>query len=216
MKAEHLEVLVEEPSMESFLMELLPRLLDGKATFTIHPHQGKSDLIGKLSNRLRAYARWLPDHMRIVVLFDRDDDDCNALKARIEQDAHAAGLVTRTTAHGACWRVVNRLAIEELEAWFFGDWVAVRNAYPRVSATIPMRGAYRVPDAIRGGTWEAFERILRYAGYFTGGLRKVEAASMIGRHFDPLRVQSASFIKFRDALMEATSLCKTGEAERRD
>ncbi len=52
MNAEHLEVLVEEPSMEAFLDELLPDLLGDRATFRIHTHQGKYDLLGKLSARL--------------------------------------------------------------------------------------------------------------------------------------------------------------------
>jgi hypothetical protein len=127
-------------------------------------------------------------------------------KARItNQDAHTAGLSTRTAACGAPWQVVNRLAIEELEAWFFGDWTAVQNAYPKVSGTIPRQAAYREPDAIAGGTWEALERVLRNAGYFSGGLRKVEAASAIGKHFHPVRAQSPSFTAFRDALLEAVA-----------
>jgi hypothetical protein len=38
--------------------------------------------------------------------------------------------------------------------------------YPRVSKSTPERAKYRDPDAIAGGTWEAFERILQNAGYF--------------------------------------------------
>jgi len=44
MTANHLEILVEEPSMEAFLAQLLPRLLGERATFTLHVHQGKRDL----------------------------------------------------------------------------------------------------------------------------------------------------------------------------
>jgi len=159
MKAEHLEVLVEEPSMEAFLLELLPRMLDGRATFTIHAHQGKNDLIRKLGNRLRGYAKYLPASTRIVVLVDRDDDDCIALKRQMEQAAKAARLLTRSTSNGAPWQVVNRLAIEELEAWFFGEWTGVRTAYPRASKAIPGKAPYRKPDAIAGGTgkpWSVF------------------------------------------------------------
>ncbi|MGD0023803.1 MAG: DUF4276 family protein [Xanthobacteraceae bacterium] len=199
-----MEILVEEPSMEAFLIQLLPRLLEGRVTFAIHTHQGKRDLIRKLGVRLRGYAKWLPEIVRIIVVLDRDNDDCGALKQRIEQHAIAAGLLTRTAAKGGPWQIVNRLAIEELEAWFFGEWTAVRNAYPKVLADIPAQHAYRNSDMITGGTWEALERILRNAGYFSGGLRKVEAATAIGRHFDHTRAQSPSFIVFRDALLEAT------------
>ncbi len=56
MSAAHLELLVEEPSMEAFLRALLPRLLPQDRTFEVHPFQGKSDLLGKLEARLRGYA----------------------------------------------------------------------------------------------------------------------------------------------------------------
>jgi hypothetical protein len=122
MRAEHLEFLVEEPSIEAFLSELLPRLFGDRATFTIHAHQGKSDLLGKIGDRLRGYAKWMPEAWRIVIVVDRDNDDCQALKQQMEQAATEAGLGTRTASSGATWRVVNRIAVEELEAWFFGDW----------------------------------------------------------------------------------------------
>jgi hypothetical protein len=52
--ATHLELLVEEPSMEAFLRVLLPRLLPNDRTFEVHPFQGKTDLLGKLQGRLQA------------------------------------------------------------------------------------------------------------------------------------------------------------------
>jgi hypothetical protein len=205
MRAEHLEVLVEEASMETFLRGLLPRVLGDQASFTIYTHQGKSDLLRKLGNRLRGYAAWLPENCRIVVIVDRDDEQCATLKQTMERLAADAHLGTRTTLRGQPWRVVNRIAIEELEAWYFGDWDAVCHAYPRVQRTIPQQAPYRNSDAIAGGTWEAFERVLQRAGYFKGGLRKTEAARAIGEHLDPGRCRSSSFGCLRDALLEAVS-----------
>ena len=121
MIARHLELLVEEPSMEVFLRELLPRILSADCDFEIHPFQGKLNLLGNLENRLKR-------------------------------------------------QLVNRVVIEELEAWYFGDWEAVRSAYPRVSPTVPNQSRYRNPDSVQGGTWEAFERILKGHGYFRTGL----------------------------------------------
>lgn len=189
--------------MEAFLAMLLPRLLDGRATFKIHPHRGKGDLVAKLNARLRAYAAWLPTDWRIVVVVDRDDDDCRSLKLRMEQAAADAGLATRTAAAHPHWHVANRIAIEELEAWYFGDWATVRKVYPRVAPSVPKRSAYRNPDAIAGGTWEALQRVLQRAGYFTSGLRKAEIAGEMGRRIDPLTNTSASFAVFRDAVLEA-------------
>ncbi len=205
MTATHIEFLVEEPSAEAFLRALLPRLLPNDKTFQIHPFQGKDDLLGKLGARLRGYSHWLPDDWRIFVLIDRDDDDCEALKGQLESIAATAGLSTRTSTGGADYRLVNRIAIEELEAWYFGDWIAVRAAYPRVPANITAKKGLRDSDAIAGGTWEAFERILRTYGYFSSGLRKIEAARAVGLNCDPVRNSSRSFSVFRDSVLAATS-----------
>lgn len=204
MTARHFEILVEEPSMEAFLNILLPRLLPADRTFAIRVFRGKHGLLRNLENRLRGYAKWLPDDHRIVVMVDRDNDECHALKAQLEEAAGRAGLRTRSHAAERPWQLVNRIVIEELEAWYFGDWQAVRVAYPRVPAAIPGRAPYRDPDGIAGGTWEAFERILKQHGYFRTGLRKVEAARAVAAHIDPVRNCSRSFSVFADAIVEAT------------
>ena len=205
MRARHFELLVEEPSMEAFLHEMLPRLLGDENTFHIHVFRGKRNLLDRLKSRLCAYQRWLPLDWRLVVVVDRDDDDCQALKQTLDDAAREAGLRTRSQAGAEAWRIVNRIAIEELEAWYFGDWQAVRSAYPRVSPNIPRQARYRDPDAIKGGTWEAFERILKKHGYFSTGLRKVEAARAIATHTEPARNRSRSFAVFREALAEAVA-----------
>jgi hypothetical protein len=200
MSVTYIEFLVEEFSMEVFLRALLPRLL-GALHFEIRTFQCKNDLLKRLPNRLRGYA-WFPEGYRIVVIVDRDSDDCQELKRELEEYAASAGLPTRTHPHQGHFTVVNRIAIEELEAWYFGDWEAVRAAYPRVSETVPRRAGYRDPDAIAGGTWEAFERILQRSRYFEGGLRKVEAARSIAPYLDPVRNTSHSFQVLRSALVE--------------
>ena len=191
--------------MEAFLGALLPRLIPQDRSFEVKVFQGKQDLLGKLEARLRAYAQWMPEDWRLVVVVDRDDDDCLALKRRLEATAATAGLRTRSRARRRPWQLVNRIAIEELEAWYFGDWPAVRTAYPRVSATIPAQRGFRDPDVIAGGTWEAFERVMRRHGYFETGLRKVEAARAIGLHVDPGRSRSTSFTRFYAAIAEAVA-----------
>lgn len=170
--------------MEALLRGLLPRVV-GDLSFDIYQHQGKHNLLKRLPGRLRGYRDWLPPSWRIIVVVDRDEDDCLQLKASLDRLVMEAGLSTRTSAAGSPYAVVNRLAIEELEAWYFGDWAAVRIAYPGVSPHIPQQPRYRVPDAIAGGTWECFERILMRSGYFTTGLRKIEAARAISPFLDP-------------------------------
>ncbi len=201
MSVEHVELLVEEPSMEAALRLLVPKII-GDLSFEVHSHQGKADLLGRLLERLRGYASWIPATWRIVVVVDRDDDECEELKARLEKLAADAGLVTRSVAKKKPYVVVNRLAVQELEAWYFGDWVAVRAAYPRAPQTIPAKAKYRAPDAIKGGTWEAFERLLQSAGYFAGGLPKIEAARAVAEQMLPSRNTSPSFKALRDVLAE--------------
>ena len=203
MKAEHFEVLVEEPSMEAFLTEFLPKFIGDRATFRVYVHQGKSDLLNKLEARLRGYSKWLPENFRIIVLVDCDDDDCVVLKERLEKACAVAGLSTRANRKTPIWQVANRICIEELEAWFFGEWAGVRRAYPKVSGTVNNKISYRHCDSIQGGTWEAFERVLKLGGYFSGGLRKVEAARKIGKQFNHETCVSPSFKVFRDVIIEA-------------
>lgn len=189
--------------MEAAMRVLIPRILQGVSS-SIYQHQCKSELLARLPSRLQGYASWLPETSRIVVLVDRDDEDCRKLEARLEQMARAAGMKTRSQTNRGQYSIVYRVVIEELEAWFFGDWEAVRMAYPKVNATVPSQAKYRNPDAIKGGTWEALERILQAAGYFKTGLRKLELARTIAEHMDPARNTSHSFQVFCSALREMT------------
>ena len=205
MPASHFEFHVEEVSMEAFLATWLPSILPEDCTFGIYAYQGKHALLRKIGDRLKGYATWMPAEYRIAVIVDRDGDECEELKSRLERICESAGVRSRRSVSGLDWKVVTRIAIEELEAWYFGDWQAVHQAYPRVSPTVSSQARYRDPDAIAGGTWEAFERVLRRHGYFTQGLAKVQAATAIGQHIDPARNRSRSFAVFRDAIAEATA-----------
>ena len=205
MPACHLEFHVEEPSMEAFLRAMLPPMLPEGCTFQIHSYPGKGALLRRIGDRLRGYATWMPEEYRIVVIADRDNDDCHELKSTLEDICAGAGLRSRRVAGGPDWQVVTRIAIEELEAWYFGDWQAVCAAYPGVSPKIADQARYRNPDAIAGGTWEAFERVLKKNGYFRQGLLKVQAATAVGQHIDPARSRSHSFAVFRDAVAEAVA-----------
>ncbi|MCA3006018.1 MAG: DUF4276 family protein [bacterium] len=202
MACSHFEILVEEQSAAAALEALLPKLLEGRATFRIHPFQGKPDLLGKLEARLRGYASWLSADACVVVLVDRDDGDCLGLKRQLNEAAERAGLRLRSGAGDRrVSMVINRIAVEELEAWFFGDVGALVAAYPGVPETLDRRAKYRNPDAIAGGTWEALERVLQEAGHHGGGLAKVRAARDIAAHMDPGRNRSRSFQVFRDAIV---------------
>lgn len=202
--AAKLIVLVEEPSMEATLEILLPRMTD--SDFELRRFQCKDDLLKRLPAELQGYSAWLPDDWALVVVIDRDSDDCHVLKSALEAMAARAGLTSKTTAGvGAPFQIVNRIAIEELEAWFFGDWTAVRSAYPKVPETVPQKAPFRDPDAIKGGTWEALERVLQRAGYFKTGLRKVECARSVAEHMNIEQNTSPSFQRLREAVQAAAA-----------
>jgi hypothetical protein len=198
----HIEFLVEEPSAEAALINIVPKVLGEDPSFRIHAYQGKSDLLKRLLDRLKGYKHWLPEDGRIVVLIDADDEDCRGLKTKLEGIARSAGLLTKSEALlGSNFQVLNRLAIEELEAWFFGDVEALHAAYPRVSLSLGRKARYRNPDAIRGGTWEALERELKRVGYYLSGISKISNARAVSVHMEPERNHSKSFQVFRKGLL---------------
>jgi hypothetical protein len=201
----HIEFLVEEPSSEAALRNILPKILKEQTTYAIHPFRGKPDLLKKLPDRFRGYRAWIPGSWRIVVLVDADEGDCREIKAKLENAAIKAKLITKSAVRrGSQVQVLNRLAIEELEAWFFGDVEALNAAYPRISLSLGNKARYRDPDAILGGTWEALERELKRVGYFSAGLNKISAAREISRFMIPERNRSKSFQVFRQGLLEMT------------
>ena len=188
--------------MEAALEILLPKIARN-LTFRIYPHNGKETLLAKLPGRLRSYRQMMQPGWLILVVLDRDRDDCRKLKQHLELAAADAGLITKTRAAGGQFEVLNRIAIEELEAWYFGDWMAVRAAYPNVRKGIPRQARYRDSDAVAGGTAEALQRVLLNSGHIFGRLPKIEAARTIAPHMNPARNTSRSFQVFRDALREA-------------
>ena len=196
----HIEFLVEEASAQVVLENILPKILGEGVSFDIHAYQGKPNLLSKLPSRLKGYKQWLPEDWRIVVIIDEDREDCKVLKQKLDKMAADAGLVTKTVAGSEqSFQVLNRLAIEELEAWFFGYLGAIAAAYPRMEE-LAEKAKYRNPDGITGGTWEALERELQKKGYHAGGLEKYRAAQEISQHMNPERNRSKSFQLFRDSL----------------
>jgi hypothetical protein len=202
----HIEFLVEKPSAEAALRSLVPMICGSDISFDIHAFRSKSDLLAKLPLRLKSYRKFLPPDWRIVVLIDEDRQDCIALKNLLEEAAMEAGLITRSRARGGFrFQVLNRIAVEELEAWFFGDVRAIHQAYEKIPITLATKSAYRDPDAIKGGTWEAMERELQKAGYFKGGLAKIKVARAISANMEPSRNRSRSFQIFRQGLLNIIS-----------
>lgn len=172
---------------------LLPQILGPDDSFRLHSHQGKRDLQHRLPARLAGYASWGDEEgagdTAICILVDRDSDDCHQLKVALTQMATDAGIPALV-----------RIAIEELEAWFFGDRTALEQAYPGVETWLSTKPQFNNPDAIQGGTAEQLGRAMRRAGYHRGGLAKMAAAEQIAVCMDVNSNTSHSFQVFRDGL----------------
>jgi hypothetical protein len=195
------EFLVEEQSCERLLRQIVPDLMPGVA-FAVFTFNGKPDLLKKLPDRLKGYHALVREYgYKIVVIVDRDDEDCRSLKEKLNAAARAAGLVPASDAPpGQPFDVLNRIAVEELEAWLLGDVPALRAAYPKIPASLGAREKFRDPDAVRGGTAEALERELQRHGYHGAGLSKVGNAEEVARHMDLDNNTSMSFRQFRDGV----------------
>ncbi len=197
----HIEFLIEEASAEIVLTEIVPKILGDEVTFKVHDFRGKTNLLKKLPDRMKGYYNLLKyqEDWRIVVLIDEDRQNCQDLKQKLEDIAIQEGFSTSSTSKS--FQVLNRIAVEELEAWFFGDIDALRKNYPKVPQNLTKRASYRNPDEIKGGTWEALDRVLSSAGYYTKGfMPKTEVARNIAPFINPDLNSSKSFQVFRDGL----------------
>ena len=199
------DFLVEEPSTEKALRGFLPKIIPQEVIWDIKNLGCKSRLLAELPKRLTGYANMLKAGMdkRVVILVDRDDEDCEKLKKQLEKMAKEAGLATKKHPLKGRWQVVTRIACEELEAWFLGDPEALCQAYPKIPAGYITGQKYRAPDEIKGGTWEAAEYLLQKHGYFKGGLGKISFAQTVSPLLDESRSQSPSFKKFCEAALAA-------------
>jgi hypothetical protein len=194
------EFFVEERSMEVALRELVPKIRPGLA-FQVHPFEGVNDLLAKLPSRLRGYANWIPVDWKIVVVRDEDRKACMRLKAAIEDVVSRAGLIPKKMGiMKSPFHVLTRIAVEELEAWLLGDVTALAATYSGVPANLASHRRYRDPDAVKGGTWEALERVLQSAGHFLGGLPKIQVAREVSANMNPDKNTSKSFQVFRDGI----------------
>lgn len=196
----HIKFFLEEPSAEEALKHLLPKILADDVSYEFHTSEGRDEMLKELPKRLKG-EQWIPKDWRIIVLIDEDRRDCHELKTFLEKAAYEAGFVTKSNAApNEDFQVVNRIAIEELEAWFFGDVEALHAAYPRISRNLHAKAKYRNPDAIRGGTYEALEHLLIQKNYYRGRIHKPTVAQEISQYMEPDRNRSKSFQIFVEGL----------------
>jgi hypothetical protein len=188
----HVEILVEEHSAEAAFKTLVPKIVGQDVSFAIRRFQGKQDLLKRLPGVLRGFAvRISWEALRVVVLIDRDAQDCRELKRQLVGLSQEAELPSEFVLH--------RVVIDELESWFLGDVPAMRTAYELLPKDLGKQARYRDPDAT-GKASRALEDLLRSQGYHRNGLAKTVVAEAVAPHMDIENNRSKSFQVFRDGL----------------
>ena len=214
----HIEILVEDSSGEKLLRCLLPQLMGRPGeqhTWRLHSYKGigrlpknlgnKADptkriLLDQLPRLLRGFGR-TPGIDAVVVVLDVDKRDCKAFLQELRTLASAC-VPSPTT--------LFRLAIEEIEAWYLGDQLALLKAYPRAKRDV--LSAYVQDNAC--DTWELLADAvypggsvaIKKAGWPLPGQIKHEWAEKIGPRMILDQNASPSFCKFRDGLRNLAAL----------
>jgi len=213
----HIEFLVEDSSGEKLLATLLPKLLGNQGelhSWRLHLYKGigrvpkgltigadpaKRMLLDNLPRVLRGYGR-TPCIDAVVVILDSDRRDCRMFLAELNSLLSRCNPAPHT---------MFRLAIEEIEAWYFGDESALLQAYPRAKRDVLNR--YIQDTAC--GTWELLADAvypggsiaIKKAGWPLPGQIKHEWADKIGPLLVIDRNISPSFGKLKDGLRQLIS-----------
>ena len=171
----HIEILVEDSSGEKLLGLLLPRIIGEYGdphTWRIHAYKGigripiglrvKDDpanriLLNQLPKLLRGYSK-SKGIDAVVVVLDVDKRDCQAFLKELKSVAIECNSLSNT---------LFRLAIEEMEAWYFGDRNALLCAYPHANRDVLDRYVQdsqcdtweRLADAVYPGGSSAIKKI---------------------------------------------------------
>jgi Domain of unknown function (DUF4276) len=213
-----LEILVEGKSECTALEPLLTKILGNYKNphiWRIHKHGGvgklppdflakpnpkDKSLLHNLPSKLRAYGKSLQDDEAVVVLIDLDD--------RPDSDAFEQELVSLLNNCAPTLKCKFFFAIEELEAWYFGDKTALKKTYPAANDTV--LDAY-IQDA-QCGTWEKLADAIYPDGLNElkklGCIQQLQQKRIWARDIAPKmdinNNQSPSFCAFRDGLRELT------------
>ncbi|HKV98161.1 MAG TPA: hypothetical protein VJR90_11830 [Gammaproteobacteria bacterium] len=213
----HIEMLVEDASSKSLLNLILPKLLGQQCnphTWRLHAYKGigripknlrsatdpaKRILLDQLPRLLRGYGK-TPAIDAVVVVLDTDARDCTAFLAELKAIATGCTPAPRT---------LFRLAIEEVEAWYLGDRLALMEAYP--GARVDVLNRYKQDSVCN--TWELLadavhpggSAAIRNAGWPLPGQVKFKWAEKIGPLLDLERNVSPSFGKLREGLRNLTN-----------
>ncbi|MBT9583169.1 DUF4276 family protein [bacterium] len=208
----HIEILVEDSSGKKLLDSIIPKILGplhNEHTWRLHAYRGigrlprglkpggdprKRILLDQVPRIIQGYGK-TPGIDAVVVVLDSDRKDCASFLAELKAMAASCQSPPNT---------IFRLAIEEMEAWYFGDPEALLVGYPRARQEVLAR---YIQDSVCA-TWEMLAdavypggvAAVKKVGWPLPGQLKHEWAEKIGPWMDPERNQSPSFAKLRDGL----------------
>ncbi len=176
----HFEILVEDQSGKVALEILVPKIIGVNHTFKITPFKGLGHipenmasaksvhnrmLLNNLPKLLAAYGKSWQGYQAVVIVVCDLDDRC--LKSFREELMTLLDKCNPRPETRFC------IAIEEGEAWFLGDIVAVKQAYPNAKDAILNEYMYN-NDSICG-TWE-----LLADAVYKGGSQRLLSQGFVG------------------------------------
>ena len=215
----HFEILVEDFSGKTALDILVPKIIGNEHTFQVHSYKGigripnnlkatsdpqKRILLDQLPRLVRGYGKTFAGYgdypVALIVVCDLDSRCLSAFRREL------LDLVDMCNPKPETYFCI---AVEEGEAWYLGDLIAVKKAYPHAKDTI--LNSY-VNDSICD-TWEMLADALfsgganklSQLGYQVVGQEKTTWAEKISPHMDVDNNLSPSFCYFRDKLRRLTN-----------
>ena len=212
----YVELLIEDISEKKAMDILIPKLVDNVIPIRTHSYKGigripkglkpktgatKRQLLDQLPRLLQGLGK-VPDCRAIIVICDLDDKD---------EQQFLAELNTKLESCHPKPNAVFCLAIEEFEAWYLGDFNAIRKAYPRAKNNVLSKYEN---DSICG-TWEVLadavyaggSKALIKKGWQMVGEQKSVWAETISPHMNVEQNASSSFNEMRNKLCGIVMRC---------
>lgn len=213
----HFEILVEDLSGSKALKILVPKIIGSGHSYNIFSYKGlgrippnlesgkdasKRILLNQLPRILAGYGKTFQGYgsayaVAVIVVCDLDRRDKEDFLKELNTVLLNCNPQPNTR---FC------LAIEEMEAWYLGDFNALKKAYPQLKTSILKT---YINDSICD-TWELLADIvcaggrapLINGGFHIAGLEKSNWAINISPHMDVENNNSPSFNFFRETLLE--------------
>ncbi|MDY6936580.1 MAG: hypothetical protein SWY16_02850 [Cyanobacteriota bacterium] len=212
----HFEILVEDISGKTALNLLIPKIVNTeKHSVTIHSYKGigrlpgnlkpKTDpkkriLLSQLPRLIQGYGKtfssYPPEYPAVLIVICDLDNRC--LKAFRQELIECVSQCDPSPETFFC------IAIEEGEAWYLGDFEAIKSAYPKAKKSA--LNSYKNDDIC--DTWEKLADAvfpggstnLSKKGWQAVGQEKTIWAKKISPLMDVEKNRSPSFCYFRDKL----------------